>query len=340
MTNDDLLLKYFDGTLSENERADFDNRVKSSPEFADEVRSIATLEDALAARKIPITDDTERFLATVGISATSAIPPPPMSAPTGTAGSSSSGAGASGILGSKLVMGIMGAVIGGGIVVGSIIYSNSNSDNNPQPVQPVVRQTPTADSSTASLPPRVETPRPQPQVVQQPPVATDTHKVEISPKASPNLKEPVTPPAAEAPAKLKAHNSSDGLGESKSQIKGSDNYAAQITKSNAEYAKAVATGNKIDQAIAAKQLGILYRDIDGKQNDARSWLEKSISLAHDANVAEVEAQAHGELGLLEKKLGNRDKAIDQLQKCIDLMRSGNIQGVEKWAKALEDLRNH
>lgn len=340
MTNDDLLLKYFDGTLSQSERADFDSRVKSSPEFADEVRSIASLEDALTARKTPITDDTERFLAAVGISATSAIPPPPMSAPSGTAGSASPGAGVSGILGSKLVLGIMGAVIGGGIVAGSIIYSNSNSGNTPQPAPPVVRQAPAADSSTASLPPQVETPRPEPQVTQEAPVASDTHKVEPSQKSSPALQEPVTPPVAEPPAKPKAHSGKDATNDVKSKTDGRNNYSDQIARITAEYANAVANGNKIDQAFAAKQLGMLYKDIDGKQNDARTYLETSIRLAHDAKVNELEAQAHGELGLLENKLGNRDKAIDQLQKCIDLMHSGNIQGAEKWAKALEDIRNH
>lgn len=169
MTNQELLAGFLDRTLNEDQLLDFERRQLESPEFAQEVREMLTVEDLLTESAPKVRYPVE-FLAKVESSIAAQI---------------IAGAATGGILGTLAKMG-WGWIVGGttaAVVGGTALYIAATSPNESAPA-------PHAKTITRSTqPPAIEDPVAETVAQPQSPTPTvsirEVSKVDVNVKATP-----------------------------------------------------------------------------------------------------------------------------------------------------------
>lgn len=77
-------------------------------------------------------------------------------------------------------------------------------------------------------------------------------------------------------------------------------------------------GDKVGEMTLNKQIGMLYSS-DGKHDEAVKYLEAALAHSRSINSRNDEGIILGEIGLLESKFGNKDLAVSKLQQAIDIL---------------------
>lgn len=90
-------------------------------------------------------------------------------------------------------------------------------------------------------------------------------------------------------------------------------------------------GNSISAALAEKSVGVLYREL-GKYTECIALLEKSLKSLKPAKIAESEGEVLGELALTYKAMGNDTKSQQYFQECLDVLQRCNCKNFEYWKK--------
>ncbi len=108
-----------------------------------------------------------------------------------------------------------------------------------------------------------------------------------------------------------------------------------ISSLSAQLIEKHAIGDKFSEMTLNKQIGMLYGK-SGKHDDALRYLETALTHSRTVNAKSEEGAILGEIGLLESKFGNKDTAAAKLQQAIDLLSKNGINH-DKWLRELTKL---
>lgn len=353
MTNDELLSKLLDNSLTEAERQDLDARMASSPHFAEEVREFLAVEELLTKAKPHLASAPQHLLNTVEQRTVSTIA---ANASATTLASSHT----SSTLQQWIAPAIAVLVIGSTAVISLLWLANGTT---PTPSAPVAVHTTTTDGSTPTAP---EYTAPQQQYTpaheqQEGNAAIPSHTEGRTPTASHRATEnnvveapPISAPKpnranpqedtenqfvqAQTPAVLQQRTQeTKNTRDTFSMTKLADTPEKQeLQRQMEKYTSAQTEGNHIEQMSAAKKIGILLREIKEYKGSSK-YLEIARELAHSLRLEEDEALAIGELGLLEKAQGNTSKAVQLLQQCVATLEKLQSPFLQRWKEEIKKL---
>lgn len=321
MTNDELLAKLLDNTLTEAERLELNVRMAASPHFAEEVREYLAVEEMLAKTKGSLTTAPAHLLQSVEQKTVATI----LTAAATTVVAETA---VRSTLSGRLLVGISALVLSGA----ATWYLVTSSDPQPEtPVQPIAEQqsnnkqvTPVPQTPLYSPAPPQEREHVQAQQVPEEHVQQNQKNTEQKPIVPSS---PVVPPPA-----------TDDASTNVNAQKNERNTASkQLEEQLDAYKKYKANGNTISLMITAKKVGIVYRTLKELDN-SRIYLEEALALAKTQHIDDEEAILTGELGLLEKERGALEPAKQLLQTCVDKLRALGSPQLQRWQDELTDLR--
>lgn len=311
-----LTAKLLDGTISDDEYRQIESLVNSQPEFAKNLTELTRIEDLLKTLNRIKPTVTPGLLESVENSVCSMI---------NVCAATSSGAV---FAGKSLLNYVLGAA-GITVVAGLSYWAATSYRQSPQNIAPpaaVGRQT----ISEASKPPilennsRIEKNKIKIEQISEPYTKKDIVKVENKPAQNQSISEHTASSATKNDAEISAPVNAERL-------------LKDIRTYSELYTHAVAANNQIDAAENAKNLGLLY----GKLNDyeqARAYFKRSVTAAHSAGISEFEAEAYGQLGIMEVKSGDISAAKDYLNRAVRLLNETNVSS-SKWQLQLDKLNN-
>ena len=97
--------------------------------------------------------------------------------------------------------------------------------------------------------------------------------------------------------------------------------------------------DRAQQALTAKQLGSVLRQQGSVyQAQSREMLVQALQVAQEVGLKETEAGALGELALLNAAENNVTQAIQQLNRCIEILHAIESNS-ERWEHELTKLRD-
>lgn len=103
----------------------------------------------------------------------------------------------------------------------------------------------------------------------------------------------------------------------------------------AQLAEKRSGGDKFGEMALNKQIGMLYSS-DGKHDEALKHFETALSHSRSVNARNEEGLILGEIGLLESKFGNKEIAITKIQQAIDILSKAGMNH-DKWTRELLKL---
>lgn len=103
----------------------------------------------------------------------------------------------------------------------------------------------------------------------------------------------------------------------------------------AQLAEKRSVGDKFGEMALNKQIGMLYSS-DGKHDEALKHFETALSHSKSVNARNEEGLILGEIGLLESKFGNKEIAITKIQQAIDILSKAGMNH-DKWTRELSKL---
>jgi tetratricopeptide (TPR) repeat protein len=122
----------------------------------------------------------------------------------------------------------------------------------------------------------------------------------------------------------------DGIASS-----GSNKDQQMINTLSAQLAEKRASGDKFSEMTLNKQIGMLYGK-RGKRDEALRYLETALTHSRAVNAKSQEGAILGEIGLLESKHGNKDLAAAKIQQAIDILAKNGLNH-DKWTRELSNL---
>jgi len=102
-----------------------------------------------------------------------------------------------------------------------------------------------------------------------------------------------------------------------------DKKMEQITLLTNQLVEKHAIGDKVGEMALNKQIGMLYSK-SGKHDIALRYLDLALTHSRSVNAKSEEGLILGEIGLLELKSGNKDSAMSKLQQAIDLLSKSGL----------------
>jgi len=99
-----------------------------------------------------------------------------------------------------------------------------------------------------------------------------------------------------------------------------------------------ASGDKQMQALTLLRLGTLLRQINGREDEGKKNLLKSLAITNNLNNPELQGEIYGELGIIEIKSGSKPTGIDYLEKCVKTLESLDPKRLAHWKDILEKNR--
>ncbi|HYF03280.1 MAG TPA: tetratricopeptide repeat protein [Patescibacteria group bacterium] len=305
MTNEELLAKYLEDSLSRGERAEFDRLVSSSPEFARDVQELSKIEGLLKSNPglsaVPASDD---FLASVENLVTDKIHHDKHH-------SSSTATTFSKILSGMWIVPIL-MLIG----IGAFFLLRNTDTQVPQ--QPPVADQPVIPQQQPMIPQQ----QPQPEIQSE----TSIPEPSANQSSIPQIQsEPQQPAQVRTPDQVEATVSST-----------QSNDRALYDKTLEKLGTAREKGNRATEAALLKQMGILALRL-GNIQEAKMYQRDAIALARSLKLVELEGEAMGEIGLVYKKEGDLGSALDGFKKAIDILK-GAGKNPERWEKELKEIQ--
>lgn len=83
-------------------------------------------------------------------------------------------------------------------------------------------------------------------------------------------------------------------------------------------------------AITKKRIGQLFGKMNGKSDEAKTYLIQSAAIFEQLKYREMQAECLGELALIEFSTGNNVNAEEYFNKCIQLLQSNNSKKLKYW----------
>lgn len=338
MTNDELLSKLLDNTLTATERQELDARMAASPQFAEEVREYLAVEEMLFKTKASLTTAPAPLLTSVEQKTAAVIA-------TAAATTAVTGTAARSLLTGRLLAVVSTVLLGGAATWYIVTSGNTTADNT---IRSVAAPTSTeqqayqAPVSPSALPQPKDRPRTEQiptqagqQQVQAAQAQREVQKQTAEAQAAQHL-----PPVTDEhqPVRQLSDNTSvDNQNMEADKKDNTDDTKKQLSRQLDEYKAYKASGNAFGLLLAAKKVGITYRALKQFDN-SRIYLEEALSLARSQHVDEEEAIVTGELGLLEKERGAVNQAEQLLQSCISKLRTLNSPQAQRWQDELTALQ--
>lgn len=313
MTTDELIAKLLDGTLSANEQQQLDALIASSPELAEEVHSLTTVEQLLRSQPQPlIAEESEAFLCTVEnrIATTFASQRKATVIGTKTA---------------TWLVAIPLALLLGGVSI-SLFQPSATQTDGPQRTEevppalhmelPAPLHTPVSTLPSQTKPQAVAAQRVE--TAQRGSSAQQLHSNEL----------PVS--ANEQPIANSEIAYADIQGNAR--IANQQGSSVHIESYRKQFEQFLQNGNKVQAAITAKTIGVLHRQ-SGNTNEAENFLLLALKLSREVQLTEYEAEALGELGLTAKAKGNAEEARTYLRSCVTLLENSTNTALRaRWQK--------
>ncbi|MES2766538.1 MAG: tetratricopeptide repeat protein [Bacteroidota bacterium] len=309
MTNEELLAKYLENSLSESEQAEFNKLSNTSPEFARDVRELSKIEGFLQAGTIAGSVVPEDFIASVENHVTEKIHHDKYHAPGAGGNAFTKVLSAFWIVPVLLMLGVGG------------FFLLRNTDHQPAQSQtnaPVLKENTGTDNSLKDQATQVA---PQDNGSQ----TEATHQQAPKENIAAN-----TPDEATQPETIR--NPNELLGTTKNTSPANPE-AAAFDRTREALNTARAEGNKPREAALLKQMGMLTAKM-GNIAEARIYLNDAMNLARGLHLTTLEAESTGELGLIFKKEGNQTAAAESFKKAIELLKTAG-KPTERWEKELQ-----
>lgn len=321
MTNDELLAKLLDNTLTEAERLELNVRMAASPHFAEEVREYLAVEEMLAKTKGSLTTAPAHLLQSVEQKTAATI----LTAAATTVVAETA---VRSTLSGRLLVGISALVLSGA----ATWYLVTSGDPQPEmPVQPIAEQQSNNNQVTPAPQTPLYSPTPQPQREQV--QAQQAPEAQVQQNQKKTEQKPIVPSSPVVPSSA----TDDATTNMNAQKNERNNASKQLEEQLDAYKKYKANGNTINLMITAKKVGIVYRTLKEFDN-SRIYLEEALALAKTQHIDDEEAIVTGELGLLEKERGALEPAKQLLQTCVDKLRALGSPQLQRWQDELTDLR--
>jgi hypothetical protein len=303
MTNEELLAKYLENSLSETESAEFQKLINTSPEFARDVRELSKIEAFLSTGTISAAIP-EDFLASVEHHVTEKIHHDKYHAP-------GSGNAFNKILsGFWIIPMIFLLGVGGYYLLRNTDEKIQQNQETPAPVlKEEISQTPEVQSIPEQPSAQKETSQ---STRENPSIVQNEEAVSQQPTRNPDE------------LQLKAENAQSN----------SDKIAFEKTREKLNSARA--EGKKATEAALLKQMGMIAAKMSNI-TEARAYLNDAMNLARSLHLTELEAESTGELGLIFKKEGNTEMATGHFKKAIELLKASG-QSTERWEKEIRSAQ--
>jgi len=358
MNTDELLAQYLEGTLTAEAKADFERTVEQSPELAQELRELRTLENllhrpaeqqyALASAASPFLQAVENNLAAVVVGAGAAVGVGAAAALASKSGATGVGAWISSLFStfSTVASSTAGIIATGSAVVigGATAYyvatkpaptaESTSSNRQGQITKHVLPERGNAGRTTAEFSASQPTDQTlEQQALNQP---ADSAAMQTQQMGTVQATSSLTLKPSEQEAVPNA--SSPRLPEYDARINASGGinakYAALIEDYTKQFQVKEAQGDKAATALLAKTLGRLYREA-GQPNQSRAMLQQALTDARTLGIKELEGEALAERALLEAQTGSQRKAVEDLKEAVAILKAANSSSAMRWEQELK-----
>jgi hypothetical protein len=367
MNNDALLSLYLDGSLSAEQRAEFERQMLATPSFAQEVRELETLQTMLNAPQ-ELDERSAAFLRSVedalavsvvaaaGVSTLGAG----ISAATGAGGASAAQttasawisslassviASATASTGSLLISASLALATLGGVGAATYFGLQKQAQNAPAEQKAVApaRNLPQEYVAQEQTPKQTQesgggggAAQSQDQTTANEadfPWAASSQIISSQTVSSQTTSSPAQPnDNGIAQTKPKAR-------EYKAQISGGDareRYAGAVQEYMRQLQEKEAANDRAGAALVEKSLGALLRQ-SGDLPLSRKYLSASFSHARALGLAELEGEARAEIALVEFAEGKPKQALETLQEALNILAAAKSPERERWQKEWEKL---
>lgn len=313
---EELLIKYFDSTLTPEESLELEHLRLHSPELEQEMTAISSFDNALHRSHFDdIIDENvldHEFIAQMQNRYQKIVSAPTPAPPAETS-----------ILTNKSLLWnglttwwkLPAIVVGSGLTFYSV-YTLVQYDST----SPVVAKVSTQLGSPSKTP-IIQPATPSEQIKKT--------KSGVSQKESQNESSPTNPAQHDIEPSHEIHDT-----QAKASIQQS-NTEKKIEATLEQYLQTIQQhyreGNIISAALAEKSVGVLYREI-GKYSESLSYFDKSLKTIKSATLPESEGEVLGEIALTYKAAGNGTKSQQYFEGCLETLSRCNSKNFEHWKK--------
>ncbi|MBI3257981.1 MAG: tetratricopeptide repeat protein [Ignavibacteriae bacterium] len=327
MTNNELLAKMLDGTLTASERTILNAEAAAHPEFANELEQMKRIESILTKSGNRYDIPTPAFLQSVEdeiaqkVRDSRSVKPIPILPPN--------------IFDIKFNWNLLIMACSGLVTIASLGYYGYNKLYPPAPI--VISEQQTAQQPESTTNP----------LAQSPQISRSNEKsISVARKQSLTIHstentaiEQSKAIVEKSPNQLLAakETNKDSIDASIASNSNANTLTQKIQKTLSELNEKRAAGDKINEMSLRKQVGLLYSQA-GSNSEAHKYLSEALEIAKSNNFRQAEGNILGEIGLIEKQMGNMDSAINKLHQAIDILNSSGSPSA-KWTKALSNIQN-
>lgn len=320
MTNDELLAKLLDNSLTESEQQTLSDRMAASPQFAEEVREFLAVEEVLL-KTLPALryEAPPSLIATVETTVASSV-----AAGAGT----SLAASTSRFALSPRVLGGVAAVLASAALLWFLLADTPTQ----QTMAPAVEQT---EAPRVSSPRIVANASPAPHA--------EIHQTETTPeqpKSTPqSLAESEQRTATPIQPSVVANNNEDNNSQALSANRKDqdDRLQKELEKSTTEYERYKNAGDVFNTMRKATDLGLIQIQLKNFDS-SRLYLSEALKLARQLKIEESEAAILGQMGLLEKARGAYQEAQQLIEQCVEKLRELDSPALSRWQEELLALQ--
>lgn len=326
MMNNELLAKMLDGTLTDSERKILNSEAAAHPEFALELDQLRRIEAMLAKSGNRYDIPTPAFLQSVEdeiaqkVRDSRSVKPIPILPPY--------------LFDTKFNWNLLIMACSGLVTIASLGYLGYNKLYPPEPIVIIEQTTPIQQAENIAI--QNQQPTPKKHLEVRPSIAQS--KQPISLLTSQNTLLPDRKIVSDNGSQqnyIPALTTKDSLDGSIAASYGSNTQLPKIQKMLAQLNEKRTSGDKIAEMSLNKKIGLLYNQ-DGNLTEARKYLEEALVLARHTNIREEEGNIMGEIGLIENKSGNPEKASVKIRQAIDILTTSGVS-TARWAKELSSI---
>ena len=318
MTNDELLAKLLENSLTETEHRELSARMAASPQFAEEVREYLAVEEVLKRTRsslqptppLPLIDTIENSVA----------------ASIATVAGNAAVSGKSSLY-SWLIAGLSAILVGGALWY---VLPGSEQPGQNGTEQQIALEQPAAHVPVPPTPHNTVNP-PQNDVASTPSLQQEPTVTTVQP--SENAVQQNELNHTQQPATDDAKQSMDATSRDQE-----DKVRKELAKSRSYYEKYRAAGDVVNTMLAATQVGIFQRTLKDFES-SRAFLDEALALARQLKLEENEAVITGQIGLLEKERGWERQAVKLIEECVQKLQALNSPELQRWQDELKALQS-
>lgn len=327
MTNNELLAKMLDGTLTASERTILNAEAAAHPEFANELEQMKRIESILTKSGNRYDIPTPAFLQSVEdeiaqkVRDSRSVKPIPILPPN--------------IFDIKFNWNLLIMACSGLVTVASLGYYAYNKLYPPNPIVVTEQQTVSQPENTVNSTDRS---------VQSSPVKAKS--ISAAPKQT-YSNHTIQNSGTDLQKTIAENNSSqksESLLTDKDTVSGIVKQNTNLNTDTPDIQKLLlelnekrTAGDRISEMRIKKQIGMLYTS-SRNNSEAHKYLNEALEIAKNMKIRDAEGSITGEIGLVEMKMGNTEIAVAKIHQAIDILNaSGNSSA--KWTKELSKLQS-